>query len=78
MLRWASELAASGDAARARMDVAALAALGTSELLQAPDQQLVMAVIDSILIDPVGAYEDSFDESSHTIEIDSTDEGWQS
>lgn len=38
MLRWASEQAASKDAAMARMGVAALAAVGNSELLQEPDQ----------------------------------------
>ena len=53
MLRWASEQAASADAATSRMGVAALAALSTSELLQQPDQELVDAVIDSLLEEPV-------------------------
>ena len=46
MLRWASEHAASTDDAKARMGLAALDALSDSELLQAPDQALVDAVID--------------------------------
>lgn len=46
MLRWASEQAASSDATQARMGVAALDALSTSELLQEADQALVDAVID--------------------------------
>ena len=53
MLRWASEQAASDDEAKSRMGVAALAALSTSELLQQPDQELVDAVIDSLLEEPV-------------------------
>ncbi len=53
LLRWASELAASPEPARASMGVAALEALGTSELLQKPDQALVDAVLDSLLEQPV-------------------------
>lgn len=49
LLRWASEQAASRDKARARMGVAALAALSSSEMLQEPDQDLVDAVIDALI-----------------------------
>ena len=57
MLRWASELAGSGDPANARVGVAALDALSASELLQEPDQALVDAVIDSLIAEPVEAIE---------------------
>jgi hypothetical protein len=57
MLRWASEQAASSDPTQARMGVAALAALSTSELLQEADQALVDAVIDSIIEEPVEVIE---------------------
>jgi len=57
MLRWASEQAASSDPTKARMGVAALAALSTSELLQEADQDLVDAVIDSIIEEPVEVIE---------------------
>ena len=53
MLRWASEQAASDSPAVAHMGVAALGALSESELLQAADQDLVDAVIDALLEDPV-------------------------
>ncbi len=53
LLRWASEQAASGEPAKARMGVAALDALSTSELLQEADQALVDAVIDSLIEEPV-------------------------
>lgn len=71
MLRWASELAASQDGARARMGVAALEALSASELLQEPDQNLVDAVIDSLLEDPVEEIEEASGDVD-VIEIDST------
>ncbi len=57
MLRWASEQAASSDPTQARMGVAALAALSTSELLQEADHALVDAVIDSIIEEPVEVIE---------------------
>ena len=69
LLRWASEQAASSDHARARMGVAALDALSTSELLQEPDQALVDAVIDSLIELPVEEIEASGD--VEVIEIDS-------
>lgn len=42
MLRWASEQAASPETVKAGMGLAALEALSTSELLQEPDQSLVV------------------------------------
>jgi len=59
LLRWASEQAASSESAKARMGVAALDALSTSELLQGPDQALVDAVIDSLIEEPVEEIEQS-------------------
>ncbi len=53
MLRWASEQAASEDSAKSRMGIAALEALSSSELLQNPDQDLVDAVIDSLVEEPM-------------------------
>jgi hypothetical protein len=73
MLRWASEQAASGDDAKSRMGVAALEALGTSELLQEPDQYLVDAVVDSLLDEPVEEIE-SAGGDVEVIEIDSANE----
>lgn len=73
MLRWASEQAASDDAAKARMGVGALDALSTSELLQESDQDLVDAVIDSLIEAPVEEIEGVGGEAE-VIEIDSSDE----
>lgn len=75
MLRWASEQAASGDAAKARMGVAALEALSTSELLQEPDQDLVDAVIDSLIEEPVEEIEEVHGDVE-VIEVDSMDGSW--
>lgn len=69
MLRWASEQAASPDIAASRMGVAALEALSTSELLQEPDQNLVDAVIDSLLEEPVDEIEEAVGEVD-VVEID--------
>ena len=71
MLRWASELAASVNEPRSRMGVAALDALSTSELLQPPDPELVDAVIDSLLQEPVQAIEQA-GEDVEVIEVDTT------
>lgn len=71
MLRWASEQAASPDEATSRMGVAALGALSTSELLQEPDQELVDAVIDSLLEEPAQEIEQAHGDVE-VIEIDST------
>lgn len=75
MLRWASEQAASQDVATSRMGVAALDALSASELLQEPDQELVDAVIDSLIEDPIEQIEEIGAEAE-VIEIDSTHENW--
>ncbi len=76
MLRWASEQAASDDEATSRMGVAALAALSTSELLQQPDQELVDAVIDSLLEEPVEEIEqiEHAGGDVEVIEVDSSPE----
>ena len=73
MLRWASEQAASPDEAVSRMGVAALDALNTSELLQTPDKELVEAVIDSLLEEPVEGIEQA-DGEVQVIEVDSRHE----
>ena len=75
MLRWASEQAASAESAKSQMGVAALAALSTSELLQEPDQNLVDAVIDSLIEVPVEEIEEAAGEVD-VIEIDNPDEYW--
>jgi len=75
MLRWASEQAAAEGTPRARMGVAALGALSTSELLQAPDLDLVNAVIDSLILSPAqeieqaGEYVDVIEDADVT-EVD--------
>jgi len=71
MLRWASEQAASQDVYKSRMGVAALDALSTSELLQEPDQNLVDAVIDSLIEEPVEEIEEAAGEVE-VIEIDNS------
>lgn len=71
MLRWASQQAASEDTTKSRMGVAALDALTTSELLQDPDENLVDAVIDSLIEEPVDEIEDAGGEVD-VIEIDSS------
>ena len=71
MLRWASEQAASNEGAKSRMGVAALGALSTSELLQAPDQDLVDAVIDSLIEEPIEEIEEAAGEVE-VIEIDNS------
>jgi hypothetical protein len=73
MLRWASEQAASSDLARARMGVAALDALSTSELLQEPDQDLVDAVLDSLIEEPVEEIEEAAGDVD-VIEVDNIDD----
>ncbi len=72
MLRWASEQAASTEPAQARMGIAALDALSSSELLQEPDGMIVDAVLDSLLAEPVEQIEDGPGEVD-VIEIDSSD-----
>lgn len=72
MLRWASEQAASTEPAKARMGLAALDALGSSELLQEPDGMFVDAVLDSLLEEPVEQIEEGAGEVD-VIEIDSKD-----
>lgn len=69
LLRWASEQAASGEPTKARMGVAALDALSASELLQAPDQALVDAVIDSLIEEPLEQIE-QLQGDVHVIEVD--------
>jgi hypothetical protein len=75
MLRWASEQAASPESAKSRMGVAALGALSMSELLQEPDQDLVDAVIDSLIEEPVEEIEEAVGEVD-VIEIDNLHQNW--
>lgn len=70
MLRWASEQASSSDEARARIGVAALEALTTSELMQDADRDLVVAVSASLFQAPLGVVEDSADAVVQMISID--------
>jgi hypothetical protein len=48
-LRWAAELAASNDAAKARLGVKELKALQGSEMLTAIDQEFVYAALDATI-----------------------------
>lgn len=75
MLRWASEHAVSDDENEARLGVAALEALSTSELLQAPDDALLDAVLDAVLAGPVEAIEASGGEGVRVVEVDSAEHG---
>jgi hypothetical protein len=52
LLRWAAQLAVDDDTARSAVGVAALTALGVSELLHRADEVVVSAVLDAVL-DPV-------------------------
>lgn len=62
MLRWAGESAARRDnPALAAVGVAALDALGSSELLQPEDQAFIEKVLDAILQNPVAAYHEAED-----------------
>jgi hypothetical protein len=56
LLRWASELAADQDAAKAAVGWAALQALTTSEMLQAADFEMVVAVTDAVLAKEIVRY----------------------
>jgi hypothetical protein len=76
MLRWASEHAASADDAKSRMGLAALDALGDSELLQKPDQALVDAVIDSLLQEPLEEIE-ALGDDVEVVEVDDDPEEWE-
>ncbi|PWJ50710.1 hypothetical protein SAMN06264364_12286 [Quadrisphaera granulorum] len=69
MLRWAAEQAVSTDDAKARLGVAALQALSTSELLQAPDDALLDAVLDAVLAGPVEQIEEAGEEAD-VVEVD--------
>lgn len=57
MLRWASELAASADAAGRRVGLAALDALDDSEMLQTDDQALISAVLAVLVARRVEEYD---------------------
>lgn len=60
MLRWAAENAANQDNdTLARVGVAALDALGGSELLQSEDQAFIDNILDAILEQPVAQYHDT-------------------
>lgn len=56
MLRWASELAASDDSARATLGIAALDAVSSSPWLHDEDQRLIDAVLASLLTEDAQAY----------------------
>jgi hypothetical protein len=74
MLRWASEQAVSPQLATAGMGLAALDALRASELLQAPDRDLLDAVIDSLIEEPVGEIE-GLGSDADVVEVDSDEDG---
>lgn len=77
MLRWASKHASSADDATARMGLAVLDALSDSELLQAPDQALVDAVIDSLLEEPLEEIEE-IEDDAEVVEVDPAQGLWDS
>lgn len=56
MIRWASEKATQTNQKLASVGVAALDALGGSDLLQAEDQVFIDKVLEVILTDPVAEY----------------------
>ena len=74
MLRWAAEQAVSTDEPKARLGVAALEALSTSELLQAPDDALLDAVLDAVLEGPVEQLEDAGGDAE-VVEVDTGADG---
>ncbi len=55
-LRWAAELAVSGESSRARLGVAALDALTTSPWLQAEDQAFIDGALATLLPVDIEAY----------------------
>lgn len=59
MLRWASELAASDDSARATLGIAALDALSSSPWLHDEDRKLIDAVLDFLLAEEEQAYREA-------------------
>ena len=64
MLRWAADLAASEEGRRAAVGIAALDALDDSELLDAEDQALISAVLETV----VGAQVETYDEGNEIVE----------
>lgn len=72
MLRWAGESAAAqANDTLAAVGLAALDALGSSELLQAEDQDFIDRVLDAILANPVSEY----DEVEQTGEVEVVQNG---
>jgi hypothetical protein len=59
LLRWASELAVEGDDAKAAIGWAALQALASSEMLQADDIEMVVAVTDAVLAREIRVYREN-------------------
>lgn len=70
MLRWAGESAAARDRpALAAVGLAALDALGSSELLQPEDQMFIDKVLAAILNDPVSAYDAAEQATAGDVEV---------
>ncbi len=59
LLRWASELAVDGDDAKTAIGWAALQALASSEMLQADDIEMVVAVTDAVLGREIRVYREN-------------------
>jgi hypothetical protein len=70
---WASELAVAGDDAKAAIGWAALRALASSEMLQADDIEMVVAVTDAVLAREVGVYREN--QLRHEVRDVEVDEG---
>lgn len=74
MLRWAAEKAVNADDDVAAVGVAALEALGSSELLQEEDQALIDKVVDAILMDPLSEYAETQETETDEVEVVQDDE----
>jgi hypothetical protein len=65
VLRWAAELAVSGDEGKSRLGVSQLVALGDSALLDHAQQLFVDAALDAVIDEPV----DEIDEAGDDAEV---------
>ena len=59
LLRWAAELAVDSDVGRGGVGLAALDALGRSELVQEEDTSIVLAVLDAVLARAAESYDET-------------------
>lgn len=74
MLRWAAESAASDSQTLANIGLAALGALGESELLQPMDEVFIDRVLDAILASAIDEYNGAADTGDVEVVLDATEE----